>query len=509
METPTVSGPPLLAASGEASCFAPDSDSATKKAFVNSISQATITYGGGQVLVDSKLDSFAPLQLESSRPTLAFNTIQNSAGAAIAATPNSFEDGNGRVGPEIRGNTLLGNSINGLFVKIRTEFGSPVDRLDVPARFRSTDIVYVLNDNLLINGGTGGYIENAGVRTARSSGRLAIDDGVIVKLLAARIELERGTSQLIAEGTAGRPVIFTSLGDSRFGAGGTFDTNGNLPDVRAAGDWGGIVLNAGAKASIDHAYIAYGGGQTPIEGTFDRFNVVETHQGDLRLANSRVENNAAGTSATSRSGRGANVAATIFVRGGQPAILGNDFRNNEGALVSINANAMSDVERPDPGRSTGLIDRNASHDDNRGPLVAENRLISTVAGAIAGLQVRGEEITVESVWDDVDIVHVLQNEIIVQNFHTATGVRLVSRSDASLVVKLAGTNAGFTAAGYGLDINDRIGGTVQILGQPGYPVVLTSLNDDTVGASLDSLGRPTNDTNSNGTPSARQATGGA
>jgi hypothetical protein len=130
--------------------------------------------------------------------------------------------------------------------------------------------------------------------------------------------------------------------------------------------------------------------------------------------------------------------------------------------------------------------------------VAENRLISTVAGAIAGLQVRGDEITVESVWDDVDIVHVLQNEIIVQNFHTATGVRLVSRSDASLVVKHAGTNAGFTAAGYGLDINDRIGGTVQILGQPGYAVVLTSLNDDSVGASLDPLGRPMNDTNSNG-----------
>ncbi len=475
-----------------------DSDSATKKVFVNSISHAAISYGGGQVLVDSKLDSFAPIQLESARPTLAFNTIRNSAGAAIAATPNSFEDSNGRVGPEIRGNTLLGNSTNGLFVKIRTEFGSPLDRLDVSARFRSTDIVYVLQDNLLISGGAGGYIENAGLRMARPSGQLSIDPGVIVKLQGARIELERGGSQLIAEGTAGRPVTFTSLGDNRFGAGGTFDTNGNLPDVRAAGDWGGIVLNAGAKASIDHAYIAHGGGQTPIEGTFDRFNVIETHQGDLRLANSRVENNAAGTSATDRTGRGANVAATIFVRGGQPVVLGNDFRNNQGALVSINANALSDVERPDPGRSTGLIDRNAAHDDNRGPLFAENRLISTMAGAIAGLQVRGDEITVESVWDDVDIVHVLQDEIIVQNFHTATGVRLVSRSDASLVVKLAGTNAGFTAAGYGLDINDRIGGTVQILGQPGFPVVLTSLKDDSVGASLDSLGRPTNDTNSDG-----------
>ena len=37
-------------------------------------------------------------------------------------------------------------------------------------------------------------------------------------------------SQLFAEGTAGRRVIFTSLADNRFGAGGTFDTNGNQPD---------------------------------------------------------------------------------------------------------------------------------------------------------------------------------------------------------------------------------------------------------------------------------------
>jgi hypothetical protein len=126
-------------------------------------------------------------------------------------------------------------------------------------------------------------------------------------------------------------------------------------------------------------------------------------------------------------------------------------------------------------------------------------------GAIGGLLVRGEEITVESVWDDADIVHVLQNEIIVQNFHTATGIRLMSQSDASLVVKLAGPAAGFTAAGYGLDILDRIGGTVQVVGQPGRPVILTSLNDDSVGASLDAVGLPTKDTNSDGaasTPSA-------
>ncbi|MEI6256211.1 MAG: fibronectin type III domain-containing protein [Planctomycetota bacterium] len=559
-----------------------DSDSPTKKVFLNSVSEATITYGGGQVVVDSQLGSYAPIQLESTRPTLAFNTIKHSAGAGIAADPNSFEESDGRTGPEIRGNTLLNNSINGLFVNIRTNFGSAVDKLDVPARFKSTDIVYVLQENLLIDGGVGGYIDRLdrsgstsaasfqvtnlaktsdlragmpvqgagilggttiasidgptsitlsarptatavgvglsffdpnGVGFARRSGRLAVDPGVIVKMQGSRIELERGTAQLIAEGTAGKPVIFTSVGDNRFGAGGTFLTHANLPDARAAGDWGGIVINAGAKASIDHAYIGFGGGQTPIEGGFDQFNAIEVHQGDLRLAHSRLENNAAGTSSSNRVGRGANVASTIFVRGAQPVIEGNDFRDNLGAIVSINANALTDVARPDPGRSTGAIDRDARYDGNLGPLVRDNRISYTVnaaagrpaGGAIGGMQVRGEEITVESAWDDTDIVYVLQNEIIVQNFHTATGVRLVSAPDASLVVKMAGANAGFTAAGYGLDINDRIGGTVQVIGQPGYPVIITSLKDDTVGASLDPLGLPTKDTNSDGSASTPSA----
>ncbi|MFM8702763.1 MAG: hypothetical protein ACKOHG_02665, partial [Planctomycetia bacterium] len=186
-------------------------------------------------------------------------------------------------------------------------------------------------------------------------------------------------------------------------------------------------------------------------------------------------------------------------------ILGNDFRDNRGAVVSINANSLTDAETPDPGRSSGSIDRDIRYDDNRGPLVRDNRISYTIdaaaGGATGGMEVRGEELVIESVWDDVDIVHVLKSEIIVQNLHTYTGVRLMSQVNASLVVKLLGDNAGFTAAGYGLDIDDRIGGTVQVVGQPGYPVVLTSLKDDTVGASLDPLGRLVKDTNNDGSAS--------
>ena len=484
--------------------FRQDSDAPSKRAFVNTVQQGEFRYGGGQVRVDSQAQSFTPIQVESTRPTITFNTITGSAGAAIAATPNSFEESNGRIGPEIRGNRLVGNSTNGLFVKIFTRSGSPLEQLDVPARFRSTDIVYVIQENLVISGGAGGYTLDVapGRFASRSTGRLAIDQGVVVKLQNSRIELERGAGQLIAEGGEFNPVIFTSLGDNRYGAGGTFDTNGNIPDSRAAGDWGGIILNAGTRASIDQAYIAFGGGLTPIEGTSDFFNVIEVHQGDLRLANTRVEHNLSGLASSDRTGRGTNAAATVFVRGAQPIIVNNDFRQNLGAVVSINANSLSDVNRPDIGRSTGLIQRFDRHDDNVGPLVADNVLEYTSgSSAIVGMKIRGEEITIEGVWDDVSMVHVLEDEIIVRNFHTATGLRLQSKPDASLIVKLRGAAAGITAEGYALDIDDRIGGTVQIVGQPGRPVILTSLADDLVGASVDPRGNPVKDTANDG-PSA-------
>ncbi len=469
--------------------------------FLNTVANASIRYGGGPVTVDGFEQNYAPLHLESTRPSLVFNSLTDNSCAPISADPNSFEDTSGRVGPEIRGNRLVANSINGIFVRIRTELGKSIDRLSVPARFRNTDAPYVLTENLLIDGGAGGYVENAatGDVYARASGRLQVDPGVVIKLWRSRIELERGAAQFIAEGLPNNRIVFTTLADNRFGNGGTFDTNGINVDVRTPGDWGGIVVNAGAKASIDRAYIAYGGGETPIEGRFDNFSVVETHQGDLRLTNSRLEFNAASVAASDRDGRGGNDDATVFVRGAQPIIVGNDFCSNAGAMASVNANALVDAQTPDPGRSTGPIDRFSTYDDNRGPLVRNNvTSYAAGSGAIAGMRVRGEEITVESVWDDTDIVHVVQSEVIVQNFHTATGLRLQSSPNASLVVKLLGSSAGLTAAGYGLDIDDRIGGTVQVVGSPTKPVILTSLNDDTVGASYDPLGRLVTDTNGNG-----------
>jgi len=801
--------------------FRQDSDSTSPaNVYLNTVNQADLRYGGGQVTVNSQLQVFNPIHLVHERPSITYNTIQFSADAAISANPNSFEETPDRVGPRFHANRLTNNSINGVFVRVQTQLGSPVDKLDVSARLDDTEVTYVITENLHINGNPGGVqtvneqqrlvvsgaptggtftlsfngqttapiaynapasvginevqrvsitgaptggtftlgynevqrvtisgsptsgsftltfngqttgaiafnasaaavqtalealsniapgdvsvtggpgpnvayditflgtyaitnvtqmtadgsllgggsapsvavstttdgesttltynataaavqnalafltnigfgnvqvtggpgpnspfnitfvgglagrnvtqlvssgtgltggsapgvsvttltqgitsvrdalealttigagnlvvtggpapntaitIEFAGAFTGanvppitgdgsgltggsspsvavsttvtgtvqpRLTGQLAIDPGVVVKLLGSRIELERGASQLIAEGTAEKPIRFTSLNDDTVGAGGTFDTGGNGASTPSAtgAEWGGLVFNAVSRGSLDHDFISYAGGTIPIEGAFDQFNTIEIHQADVRITNSTFERNAAGLASSNRNGRGTNDSATIFVRGAQPIIVNNILRNNAGNAVSINANSQSSDQRPDPGRTTGTVQNFPQFDDNSGPLVRLNQM---ELNAVNAMRVRGEELTVESVWDDTDIVHVLSQNVpasltdtdglvAVGNHHTFSGLRLESDTTASLVVKLSGANAGFTANGTPLDIDDRVGGTVQVVGTPGYPVVMTSLADCSVGAGFKPDGQPQTDTLSSG-----------
>lgn len=636
----------------------------TQGIFLNYVNHADIRYGGGEVVVNGVRSVYAPIHMLEARPTVTFNTITNSADAAMSGDPNSFADtkfenwdpyapftlGYQRVGPQIYGNLLTAayassksaapqtfvNSINGVFVGIPTQPGVPVRKLEVPARFDDLDIVHVIAENLFLQGTPGGPIgtpvttsvtrvndyllqtpdgdgiadaetfaifdgstrvvfefnlatdyvargagsfvpgrveirynrsndpnpgdpadtaaqmaqkiadrinwardnlgldvtavavgdrielhstapvwslEGFGTREARIDARLQIDPGLIVKLTGSRIEAEMG-AQLIAEGRPGSvegapgyKVIFTSLADTRYGAGGTFntteDTSGQPP---ARGDWGGLVFAPTAEGSIDQAIIAYGGGPTPIEGAFARFSPVEIRQAHVRVANSRFENNAAGSDGD-RNGRGTLQPATIFVRGAQPIIVGNDFLANQGAVVSIDANSFKAFTVPDWGRSTGPISAFDQYADNYGPMVRANRFGQNddlaLSNGINGMEVRPATLTTESIWDDVDIVHVLRGEIIVPNFHHVGGLRLQSSATGNLVVKLSGSNAGFTAQGRPLEIDDRIGGIVQIVGQLGRPVVLTDLADDTAGAGFDIYGRPNFDTDGNGPSQGR------
>jgi hypothetical protein len=356
--------------------------------------------------------------------------------------------------------------------------------------------------------------ESLGVQRPRLNASLVIDPGMVIKSEAARIELTFGAN-LIAEGSDGLPIVFTSRQDDTVGAGGTFDTNNNRSiSLPQPGDWGGIYAGPTSHVSLDYARIAFGGGVTRLDSTFRAFNALEIHQADARIAHTLFENNAngfGGQGPGTRLGRLSNERATIFVRGAQPVIVDNIFRGNAGSAITIDLNSMTDNYLPDPGRQTGSAERNASYLANRGPLIRDNRLFNN---GLNGLNIRaGEFLTTASVWDDTDIVHVVSNEIFVGNVQHEGGLRLISAPTESLVVKFDGygsnfnrnLGAGLTANGQLTSALDRVGGTIHLIGQPGFPVILTSLADDTAGAGLQPDGKPQTDTNNDGIGSVPQA----
>ncbi|NNE01070.1 MAG: hypothetical protein HKN47_27455, partial [Pirellulaceae bacterium] len=298
----------------------------------------------------------------------------------------------------------------------------------------------------------------------------------------ARIELGFG-SNLIAEGIDGKEVIFTSRNDDEFGAGGTFDTNGDGSNTTpAARNWAGIFAFPNSRTSIDRALIAYAGGVTGVGGGTAAFNPIQIHQAEARIANSVFRDNGDGTGGgqlNARRGYAPNDSATIYVTNAQPTIVGNTLFDNAGSVISINSNSLNAEFRSDTGRQTGDVDQFGIPPANTGPVVRGNELSDN---DVNGMEIRGEVLTTEVIWDDTDIVHVLRNDIEIPDVHTYGGLRLESSSTESLVVKL--DDAEILATGRSLDITDRIGGRLHVIGSPGFPVIMTSVFDDSVGASF-------------------------
>ncbi len=606
--------------------------------FLNHIQFANLRFGGGAVSIGGRQTVVSPIDMALTRATIINSRITNSADAAIAATPDTFTEtrftepffqaGGGftpdysRVGPEISGNSIIDNSINGLFIRVVTRTGDVVESITQSARFDDTDIPHILTENLVIQGTPGGAIlqssapssllvrlqptltgniaagtytyritnvDSRGLESASSQdtisitlaatggiqllqlpttgagsqfvsrrlyratvdpvtglpgafrlveqlnassttftdtdavgttvlstardvlrsrldASLTIDPGTVIKIDGARIEARFG-GNLIAEGLPSLPIVFTSLEDQRYGGGGTFDTNSRgSSGVIAPGDWGGIYVGAASSANIDQAVIAGAGGSTRIEGGFASFNAIEVQQGHLRLANTRLEMNADGRGDLNgeRVGRGDNAPGTVFVRAATPVIVDNTFIGSTSAALSFDINSLSNREVNDQGRATGAIDR-SDVIGNSGPLVQGNVLSNN---AINGMIVRGGQLATAGVWDDVDIVHIVTDSIEIPNQHIFGGLRLQSDARGSLVVKFQsadGETAGIvvggsltTAANEFRDIADRIGGSLQVIGHPDFPVILTTLADDTAGAGFTLAGLPQVDTNNDG-----------
>ncbi|MEM9644459.1 MAG: hypothetical protein AAF989_05660, partial [Planctomycetota bacterium] len=133
---------------------------------------------------------------------------------------------------------------------------------------------------------------------SRFDARLAIDPGVVVKMLGGRIEATFG-GDFYAEGVDGQNVIFTSRLDDSYGAGGTFDTNNDGDQSTASpGNWGGLIFRQDSTASLDYVEVAYGGGSSLIAGNVAEFNAIEILQSNVRIAHSVLRENADGFGST-------------------------------------------------------------------------------------------------------------------------------------------------------------------------------------------------------------------
>ncbi|TWU41720.1 tandem-95 repeat protein [Novipirellula artificiosorum] len=478
--------------------FRDDSDLEDRGIFLNYVNHVNIKNGGGKVFVDANESVFSPIHLVDARPTISFNRLTDNDDAAISASPDSFDDSLGRIGPDVVGNSLSDNTINGLFIRVETPVGGSIDTLTVSGRFDDTDITHILSENLIISGASGGPVleTTSGPLVARAAGRLVVDPGIVMKMNRAVIQIQRGSGSLIAEGTVDRPVVFTSFKDDRYGGSGSFDADGTTIDPQR-GDWSGLHFGEATSGSLDHAIIAYGGGTSNTSGA--PFNAIEVHQADFRITNSLLQYNASGNASGSRGGLGANASSVIYVRGAQPIIVNNEIVDNSAPAISINANSLRFENLRDSGRSTGAVESFDQFADNAGPMVRLNQLDNN---AINGMSVRGEVLTTQSVWDDTDMVHVLRNLITVDNLHHYGGLTLQSSNSESLVVKLSGGNAGFTATGTPQEIQDRVGGTIHVLGTVGHPVILTDLADDLVGAGFTPTGEVMKNTNNTNNPSS-------
>ena len=422
------------------------------------INKATIRFGGGAVpqTIGERFDS---ITLFNSRPDITNTLIADSAAgggaggtqAAISADFDSLREDEVARGPLVRRAEFRNNSINGLLIRPQVgnfqaqESDAIFYAPNAPAEGASKNFViddpvsYVLASQLVLGQrllqATGGDIDRS------ISNRLYVQPGMMVKfrpganiaLLTSNSSINIGDRTYIRQFDANPNIspenpdfspndvgdakpLFTSLFDDAAETffldpttgvrrtivpAGPTDNQANNP-APAPGNvpfdlrWGNLSINPGARAVIDEAEFRYGGGNiaTPT-GTAESRSVLDLSDDTAQL--------------TTDFALGGNAGAFV-------SVTSNDFFDNHDAPMVVEPDQLlaTDPLRP-------LLSGNPFIRNN---LLLRNDVNGLVINTTLGVQITGPiseqitpvdpgpNLTVDSVWDDTDIVHVMRGSIL-------------------------------------------------------------------------------------------------
>lgn len=384
-----------------------------------------------------------------------WNTVFNHGGRALDININALGKGGKAssliTGPDLGAATahpltFNDNSINGAFIFIPTNFSTgSLQQLDVNATLDDVGVPYAITKRFII----AGPLTTPGLPAAGIT--LTFNQGIVFKSQNTGLDgiefgqpRDRTFGTIVVDGTANRPVLFTSLTDDALIANtdlaslynnGSADTNndGNA-STPAPGDWGGIRI---AQGNIDHAMVRYGGGFAEVSGTFVNWPSIRVFARDLRSAGGilqkvRVSNtevtqtfsledvanpqNNADSPAIDLFSRDDQddrfLPGTPFLRTGDVQIIDNNIHDNQGKAIQAHPMYLQDARNSMGGYGVFLRRNVIAGNSNNGLYVPFILDLSYFNGNNRGAIDQNLPL-VGAVMDDTDIVTTIDGQLLI------------------------------------------------------------------------------------------------
>ncbi|MDB5245209.1 MAG: hypothetical protein JWN90_314 [Parcubacteria group bacterium] len=200
-----------------------------------------------------------------------------------------------------------------------------------PTNIIATTTADITSNQLWTSGST--HIISGNISIATST-TLTLQPGVVVKFDTATSSNLTVNGTLNANGVANTDslgeIFFTSLKDDLIGG----DTNGDASTTSAApGDWGGIAVNAGATATLNHTILRYGGaGGSLINNSGGVINIATS---TIAYSSNKGVDNSSGTTTITASDVGFNTYG-LYLSAGSASITSSSTIHDNSSYAVFN-----------------------------------------------------------------------------------------------------------------------------------------------------------------------------